>query len=305
MVKINQIRKGVIMDVHEVNYIETKSILSRLKDKDNYFGIAYNMNLYRGCQHGCIYCDTRSKCYRLGDISRISVKKNALTLLETELGMKRTKATIGTGSMNDPYMPLEEQLKLTRGALSLIAAYRFPVHVITKGTLVTRDVDLLQEISRTYAAVSFTVTTADDELAEKLEPGAPSPSARFRAMKELSSRGIYTGVTLMPVLPFINDSIEDVIEIVEKAADAGASYILPMYGVTLRSGSRQYFYKHIEKIFPKMTRRYETYFEGRYECVSPNAHYLNEHFRSKIETLDITSQMKFYHPEGKSQLSLF
>lgn len=293
------------MDVHEVNYIETKSILSRLRSKDNYFGIAYNMNLYRGCQHGCIYCDTRSNCYRIGDISRVSVKKNALELLEAELATGRGKATIGTGSMNDPYMPLERQMNMTRGALELIAKYRFPVHVITKGTLVTRDADLLQDINRTYAAVSFTVTTADDDLASKLEPGAPLPSARFEAMKELAEQGIYSGVTLMPVLPFINDSIEDIAEVVEKAADAGASYIIPMFGVTLRKGSRDYFYKRIENIFPKMSKRYRTYFADRYECISPNAHYLNEAFYNKIETLGIASQMKFYNPAGKRQLSLF
>lgn len=293
------------MDVHEVNYIETKSILSRLRSKDNYFGIAYNMNLYRGCQHGCIYCDTRSSCYRIGDISRISVKKNALELLEAELTTGRGKATIGTGSMNDPYMPLEKQMNMTRGALELIDKHRFPVHIITKGTLVTRDADLLQDINRTYAAVSFTVTTADDDLASKLEPGAPLPSARFEAMKELAKQGIYTGVTLMPILPFINDSIEDIEEVIEKAADAGASYIIPMFGVTLRKGSRDYFYKQIENIFPKMSKRYGTYFADRYECISPNAHYLNEAFYNKIETLGIASQMKFYNPTGKRQLSLF
>ena len=113
------------MNVHEVKSIETKSILSRLKSKDNYWGIAYNMNLYRGCQHGCIYCDTRSSCYGVGDISHIFVKKNALELLDHELGTKRGKATIGTGSMNDPYMPLEKQMKLTGGALELIAKHRF------------------------------------------------------------------------------------------------------------------------------------------------------------------------------------
>lgn len=293
------------MNVHEIKSIEAKSILSRLRSKDNYFGIAYNMNLYRGCQHGCIYCDTRSCCYGMGDISQISVKKNALELLDHELETKRGKATIGTGSMNDPYMPLEKQIRLTRGALELIAKHHFPVHVITKSDLVTRDADLLQDIGQTYAAVSFTITTADDELAHKLEPNAPTSSERFKAMRELSDRGIYTGVTLMPVLPFINDSIEDIEEIVEKAAESGASYVLPMFGVTLRRGSREYFYEKIEKIFPKMTKRYKTYFEDRYECISPNAHYLNEFFYNKIETLGISANMKFYHSEGKKQLSLF
>ena len=279
----------------EMHYVTSKGILSA----------SNGMNLYRGCTHGCIYCDTRSCCYGIGDISHISVKKNALELLDHELGTKRGKATIGTGSMNDPYMPLEKQMKLTGGALELIAKHRFPVHVITKSSLVTRDADLLQDIGRTYAAVSFTITTADDEMARKLEPNAPTSSERFKAMKILSDRGIYTGVALMPVLPFINDSIEDIEEIVEKAAEAGASYVLPLFGVTLRRGSRDYFYDKVEQIFPKMAKRYKTYFEDRSECTSPNAPYLNEVFYRRIETLGISATMKFYHSEGRKQLSLF
>ena len=169
----------------------------------------------------------------------------------------------------------------------------------------TRDADLLQDIGRTYAAVSFTITTADDEMARKLEPNAPTSSERFKAMKILSDRGIYTGVALMPVLPFINDSIEDIEEIVEKAAEAGASYVLPLFGVTLRRGSRDYFYDKVEQIFPKMAKRYQTYFEDRSECTSPNAPYLNEVFYRRIETLGISATMKFYHSEGRKQLSLF
>ena len=228
-----------------------------------------------------------------------------MELLDHELGTKRGKATIGTGSMNDPYMPLEKQMKLTGGALELIAKHRFPVHVITKSSLVTRDADVLQDIGRTYAAVSFTITTADDEMARKLEPNAPVSSERFKAMKILSDRGIYTGVALMPVLPFINESIEDIEEIVEKAAEAGASYVLPLFGVTLRRGSRDYFYDRVERIFPKMAKRYQTYFEDRSECISPNAPYLNEVFYRRIETLGISATMKFYHSEGRKQLSLF
>lgn len=196
-------------------------------------------------------------------------------------------------------------MKLTGGALELIAKHRFPVHVITKSSLVTRDADVLQDIGRTYAAVSFTITTADDEMARKLEPNAPVSSERFKAMKILSDRGIYTGVALMPVLPFINDSIEDIEEIVEKAAEAGASYVLPLFGVTLRRGSRDYFYDRVERIFPKMAKRYQTYFEDRSECISPNAPYLNEVFYRRIETLGISATMKFYHSEGRKQLSLF
>lgn len=187
-----------------MRYIETKTILSKLRTADRWFGIAYNMNLYRGCQHGCIYCDTRSDCYGIGDIAQIAVKRNALELLPAELRARRKKrATISTGSMNDPYMPVERELRLTRRALGMIADERFPVHVITKSSLAERDADILQEISATYAAVSFIVTCADDALSVRTEPGAPASSERFRAMAALAAKGIYTGVTMMPLLPLI------------------------------------------------------------------------------------------------------
>ena len=201
-----------------MRYIETKTILSKLRTADRWFGIAYNMNLYRGCQHGCIYCDTRSDCYGIGDIAQIAVKRNALELLSAELRARRKKrATIGTGSMNDPYMPVERELRLTRRALGMIADERFPVHVITKSSLAERDADILQEISATYAAVSFTVTCADDALSVRTEPGAPASSERFSAMAALAAKGIYTGVTMMPLLPLINDTRENVEAIVRRA----------------------------------------------------------------------------------------
>ena len=233
-----------------MQYIQAKSILSKIRTKDPYFGISYSMNLYRGCQHACIYCDTRSECYGINDISKISVKSNALELLAKELRSKRkNRATIGTGSMNDPYMPIEKELELIRSALQIIASEKFPVHIVTKSSLATRDSDVLQEIAKIYAAVSFTITTYNDGLAKRLEPAAPKSSDRFEAMKHLASLGIYTGVTLMPILPFINDTKENVENILKKAKDSGASYIIAMFGVTLRKGSREYFYsRHLRKI---------------------------------------------------------
>ena len=264
-----------------MRYIETKTILSKLRTADRWFGIAYNMNLYRGCQHGCIYCDTRSDCYGIGDIAQIAVKRNALELLPAELRARRKKrATIGTGSMNDPYMPVERELRLTRRALGMIADERFPVHVITKSSLAERDADILQEISATYAAVSFTVTCADDALSVRTEPGAPASSERFRAMAALAAKGIYTGVTMMPLLPLINDTRENVEAIVRRAKDAGASYILPMFGVTLRSGSREHFHATLDREFPGLKARYEACFGNRYECFSPSYRKLDDTFRN-------------------------
>ncbi len=289
-----------------MRYIETKTILSKLRTADTWFGITYNMNLYRGCQHGCIYCDTRSDCYGIGDIAQIAVKRNALELLPAELRARRKKrATVGTGSMNDPYMPVEREQQLPRRALRVIADERFPVHVITKSSLAERDTDILQEISKTYAAVSFTVTCAGDALSSRTEPGAPVSSERFRAMAALAAKGIYTGVTMMPLLPQINDTRENVEAIVRRAKDAGASYILPMFGMTLRSGSREYFYAALERGFPGLRGHYEACFGDRYECFSPNYRALDDTFRNLCAKLGIATRMRFYQPALPEQGSLF
>jgi len=289
-----------------IQYIEAKSILSKLRQEDKWFGITWNMNLYRGCQHACIYCDTRSDCYGVGDISTISVKKNALDLLAKELVSKRkNRATIGTGSMNDPYMPVEKELLMTRKALQIIAREKFPVHVITKSHLVERDADLLQDISKIYAAVSFTITTSDDSLSQKIEPNAPPSSERFKAMKLLAEKGIYTGVTMMPILPFINDTIENINAIVRQAKESGASYILPMFGMTLRKGSREYFYKVLDNDFEGIREKYQSNFGDLYECFSPNYKKLKNTFKEQCDKFGIEKRMHFYSPKVYQQQTIF
>ncbi len=289
-----------------MQYIQAKSILSKLKQQDSWFGITYNMNLYRGCQHGCIYCDTRSECYKVGDISQISVKQNALELLAKELASKRkNKATIGTGSLNDPYMPIEKELQLTRKALQIIASHKFPVHIITKSNLVERDTDILQKLSKIYTAVSFTITCAADSLAQKVEPNASLTSERYKAMKILADKGIYTGITLMPVLPFINDTTENIEILMRQAKDSGASYILPMFGVTLRKGSRDYFYKALDHAFPAIKTKYQSVYGERYECFSDNHRKLSDLFYNLCTTLGIDTKMKFYKPPTYEQPLLF
>ena len=288
-----------------MNHIAAKTILSKLKSADSFFGISYNMNLYRGCSHGCIYCDTRSECYCVGDISRISIKSNALELLHQEL-KSRKRGTIGTGSMNDPYMEVEKEEEIVRAALKVIAAHKYPVHIITKSNLVMRDADIIQEISSIYAAVSLTITTADDQMAKRIEPNAPSTSKRFEAMKELSKKGIYTGVTLMPLLPYINDSLANLTTLLQRAADSGASYVIPMFGVTLRKGSRDYFYGALQREFPGMMNRYDATFGNQYECWSPNFKRLQECFIEQTERLGLARKMEFYSPRTDGeQLSLF
>jgi len=288
-----------------MEYIETKSILSKLRQTDSLFGISYNMNLYRGCQHACVYCDTRSECYQVGDISRIKIKKNAIDLLKKELATKRQKGTIGTGSMNDPYMPAEKEIGLTRKSLEVIAGKNFPIHIITKSNLVTRDIDLIKEISKTYAAVSITITTSDDKIAKKLEPNASSSSERFKALETLAKNGIYTGITLMPLLPFINDSAENIKNILKQAKDCGVSYTIPMFGLTLRKGSREYLYQFFEQKYPELKTKYENTFGENYICNSPNFKNLYNTFYEQIANSKIKSKMDFFHSKTNQQLSLF
>ncbi len=284
-----------------IKEIQAKTLLARVKDPDDWFGLYYNMNLYRGCQHQCIYCDSRSECYQIEDFNHdVLVKINAIELLRRELAAKRVVGTIGTGSMNDPYMPLESEVRLTRRALEVIAGCGFPVHAITKSDLVLRDLDLLEEISRkTYAAVTFTVTTADDSLSKRLEPGAPVSSRRLAALRTLSRSGILTGITLMPLLPFIEDSEENVRHIVTLAAENGARYILPAFGMTLRDRQRAYYYTKLDLLFPGLRPRYEKAFGERYSAPARNAGRLGRVFNDLCREMGIATKMPVFIPQKR------
>lgn len=280
-----------------IKEIRSKTILNHVKQPDTWFGLKYNMNLYRGCQHQCIYCDSRSDCYRIENFADLHVKVNALELLEDVLPRKRVRGTIGFGSMNDPYMPIEREYKMTGRALEIIARHRFPVHILTKSDLVLRDVDILREIGQTYAAVSFTVTTADDELAAKVEPGAPRPSARYTAIGALAKAGIATGITMMPILPFLEDTVENITQIVTLAHENGASYILPAFGMTLRAGSREYYYDKLDQLFPGLKAKYQRRYGNSYECSVKNWKQLNDGFRERCEHFGIATKMPIFQPE--------
>jgi len=289
-----------------IKEITAKTLLSSARQPDPWFGIKYTMNLYRGCQHQCIYCDSRSECYQIEDFEHdVLVKANALDLLRDELPRKRVKGTIGTGSMNDPYMPLEAKHRLTRGALEIIAGLRFPVHVITKSDLVVRDADLLADIGRVYAAVSFTVTAADDDLSRRLEPGAPPTSQRFAALSMLVARGVYAGVTMMPILPFIEDSAENIAAIVAQAAAVGASYILPGFGMTLRDRQRAYYYSQLDRLFPGLREKYAARFGDRYSAAANDAKKLARLFGELCDRYGIATRMEHFRMvEPVKQLAL-
>ncbi|RPJ59510.1 MAG: radical SAM protein [Dehalococcoidia bacterium] len=288
-----------------IKEIQAKTILAHVKQPDTWFGLRYNMNLYRGCQHRCIYCDSRSECYQIANFDgEVLVKANAVELLEKELPRKRVKGVIGTGSMNDPYMPVERDINLTGRALQVMARFGFGVHVLTKSDLVLRDVDTLAEINRVYAAVSFTITTADDDLGQKIEPGAPPPSARFKAMSALAAGGIRTGVLMMPILPFIEDNEQNIAAIVKQAYEHGATYIIPAFGMTLRNRQRVYYYDKLDRLFPGLRSKYETRFGYSYSCPANNARRLAEVFETLCRQYGLATRLKQYEPERAKQLSL-
>ena len=289
-----------------ISHVQCRSILNRVSQPDSWFGLWYNMNLYRGCSHRCIYCDSRSECYEIDNFDgEIVVKANAIDLLTDRLPRLRVKGTIGTGSMNDPYQPLERKTGLTRRALEVIALNHFPVHIITKSDLVLRDIDILEEIARVYSAVTFTITTVDASLARRIEPGAPPVEARFKAIRELSKRGIHVGITLMPILPFITDSIDSLNGILEQAYRCGVEYIIASFGVTLRDRQRDYFLREIEKLFPGMGSQYNRQFGSSYLCRSGNAEQLEAVFKEKCHLKGISTSMPVHDPLDTGQLSLF
>ena len=227
------------------------------------------MNIYRGCCHGCIYCDSRSSCYQVKDFETIRAKENALVILRNQLRGRLGKGVIGTGAMSDPYNPFEKQYELTRGALELIDTYRFGISIVTKSNLIERDIDVLTRINKhSPVIIGMTVTACEDQLSKIVEPNVCVSSKRFEAIKKISEAGIFCGLLMMPILPFIEDNEENILGIVEKAAESGASYIYPAMGMTCREGQREYFYDQLEHSFPGVKEKYEKRYGTRYGCTS-------------------------------------
>ncbi len=276
-----------------MDYIPAKHILIRSKSTA-WFGTDHTVNLYRGCCHGCLYCDSRSDCYRNPDFDRVTAKADALRILRDELARKVRPAFIGMGAMSDPYNPFEEGLLLTRHALELIDAYDCGVSVDTKSDLIVRDIDLYQSI-QTHSPVicKITVTTVDEELAAKVEPRAPSPARRLEAIRKLAEAGIFCGVLLMPVLPFLEDRPEQVLSVVDRSADAGAKFIYSGFGVTMRQGQREHFLRELDRAFPgeHLSRRYLARYGDRYRCPSPRARELWEVFTARCRERGLLYQM--------------
>ncbi|WP_027728978.1 radical SAM protein [Treponema sp. C6A8] len=255
-----------------MHFVNAKSILT-----------PHSMNIYRGCSHGCIYCDSRSKCYQFThEFEDIEVKQNAAELLEEALRKKRKRCMIGTGSMCDPYIPAEKGLCLMRRCLEIIDKYNFGAALITKSDLVLRDLDILRRINqKTKAVVQMTLTTADDALCKKIEPGVCPTSRRFEVLTACRDAGIPTVVWFSPLLPFINDTKENIDGIIDYCVRAGVHAIISFgIGLTLREGNREYFYAALDRSFParpgemSLKERYIKTFGYSYEVNSPHNHEL-------------------------------
>lgn len=259
-----------------MHYVQAKSILSARN----------GMNLYRGCQHGCIYCDSRSSCYQMNHIFEdIEVKENGLLLLEQTLKNKRKKCMIGTGAMSDPYTPLEMKLGYTRRALELIDRYGFGISIQTKSDRILRDLDLLSSInSRTKAVVQMTLTTWDPQLCRILEPNVCNTQQRLDALVRFREAGIPTVVWLCPLVPWLNDTPENLLAILQACKEVGVVGIVNFgMGLTLRDGNREYFYAQLDRFFPGLKEQYIRTYGNAYEIPSPRWQELNGLFHRFCE----------------------
>ena len=290
-----------------MHFVDAKGILTTS-------GGHCGMNIYRGCTHGCIYCDSRSKCYQFTHpFEDIEVKQNAPELLERALKSKKHRCMLGTGAMSDPYMHCEEQLGLTKRCLEIIKQYGFGLAIQTKSDRILRDIDLLDEINQTAkCVVQITLTTYDDDLCRILEPNVCNTKRRIQVLEEMQNRGIPTIVWMTPILPFINDTEENITAILNECVRVGVKGIIDFgMGLTLREGDREYYYAALDKHFSGMKERYIKQFGNAYELPSPNAKKLRTIFQRICKENNIlsTPEACFSYmnelPEQYSQMSIF
>ena len=273
------------LEITDMHFVDAKGILTGS-------GGRYGMNIYRGCSHGCIYCDSRSRCYQFTHaFEDIEVKQNAPELLEKALKSKKRRCMIGTGAMSDPYMHCEEELRLTRKCLEIIRQYGFGAAIQTKSDRILRDIDLLDAINRTAkCVVQMTLTTYDDDLCRILEPNVCNTRRRIEVLEEMQKRGIPTVVWMTPILPFINDTEENITSILNECVRVGVKGIINFgMGLTLREGDREYYYAALDRHFPGMKQRYIRRYGNAYVLPSPKAGELMEIFRRRCRENDILS----------------
>lgn len=290
-----------------MHFVDAKGILTANKGMNG-------MNIYRGCTHGCIYCDSRSTCYHFThEFEDIEVKQNAPELLENALRSKRKKCMIGTGAMSDPYMHCEEKLGLTRQCMEIISRYEFGLAIQTKSDRILRDIDLLDEINqKAKCVVEMTLTTYDDKLCSILEPNVCNTKRRIEVLEMMKERGIPTVVWLSPILPFINDTEENITAILQECVRIGVKGIICFgMGLTLREGDREYYYAALDKHFPGLKDKYIKTYGNQYELASPNTKSLMKVFTETCDEHGILCRpYKCFEylnelPEKYEQMSLF
>ena len=295
-----------------MEFVKAKTILTKVKDGSEWYGVDYNMNLYRGCSHGCIYCDSRSDCYHIDNFDIVKGKENMLHILENELSKKRAKGVVGIGAMSDTYNPMEIKYQQTRGALQLISKYGFGVSIDTKSDLILRDIGLLKEInSKNNVIIKFTITTPDDKLSKIIEPNVCESSKRLEAIKILNDNDIFTGIMMNPVLPFITDKEEDIKKLVELASRSGAKFIYTYMGMTLRENQRAYYFDKLDEKFPGVKEKHIKNYGDRYNCLVANYKQLYKVFTDECDKYGILYKMediiKAYKKRNTNdeQISLF
>ena len=290
-----------------MHFVKAKGILSAKN----------GMNIYRGCTHGCIYCDSRSTCYNMNHpFEDVEVKENAPELLEKALSRKKIKCMVGTGAMCDPYMPCEDELLLTRACLEIIERHGFGACIQTKSDLILRDIDLLEKINnKSKCVVQMTLTTFDEEVCAAIEPNVCTTKTRYGVLKELQKREIPTIVWISPLLPYINDTEENLRGILDYCFDAGVVGIVCFgIGTTMRDGSREHFYSQLDKILPGLKRVYARKYGHSYECLSDENERLMKIFHEECQKHKVMHRVdrifdyinKFESKESEAtQLSLF
>jgi DNA repair photolyase len=269
-----------------------KSLLSPYHYHSEWFGSHYNMNIYRGCNHNCIYCCSRSERYGLDNFTQVNYKQNALELLASELTRAKRYGVVATGAMSDPYNHLEGGLQLTRQALQLLASYGFGLLIMTKGTLIVRDIDVLQQIAQNAPVLcAITLTTINNDKAKFIEPSAPSPKSRLEAIEQLSKAGLKVVVLLMPLLPRITDDANELISLLKQIKEAGACAVTPAWGLSLRDRQRSYFYEQIKQFDSRLPQWYQQSYGNRTHCTLPNAGALSLLFNRQCDELGLVTAM--------------
>lgn len=295
-----------------MEYVKTRTIMTKSDQGEKWFGIDYHMNLYKGCSYGCIYCDSRSDCYHINNFDEVKTKVDALEILESELASKGYRGVVSFGTLSDPYNPEEKDLEITRNALKLILKYGFGVSIDTKSDLILRDLDLLTEIAQNNSVIiKISISTADDEMAKKIEPRVISSTKRFEVLRKLREASLYAGVLLTPVLPFLTDTEENIKTIVLKSKEADAKFIYTKMGMNLRTNQRSYYYEKLDELYPGLSSDYDAVYGKKYFCSSLQYRHLMELFLNLSHQYGILTEMEDIIKDYKKvipmneQISLF